>query len=326
MLNLKIVNLLHVLYLTGNVVSAVEFRMKKIFHRGVEIKDLFRTFDVGSALSPSEYDTFEHKVHSLKEMPWNKTISQGNRQSYFAFQPNQNLPNVTDQQTVLNLAKMSYDAYLAPETDGWLDIGKKYSPFESFGWKADGVRGYMFADEKNSSIVLALKGTSAGIISGDSPTSTKDKLNDNLMFSCCCARIDSTWHKVCDCYQKGYNCSQTCLDKKFQESSPDIYYFAAQEILRNVQDAYPKAQLWLTGHSLGGGLSGLLGLAYNIPTVTFQSPGDRLPASRLHLPGINALSFQDHIWHFGHNADPIFMGLCQVGSNQDLLTACIGGQ
>lgn len=45
------------------------------------------------------------------------------------------------------------------------------------------------------------------------PTSKKDKFNDNLLFSCCCARVDPTWvfHTVCNCYSGNYRCDSTCL-------------------------------------------------------------------------------------------------------------------
>jgi lipase ATG15 len=69
--------------------------------------------------------------------------------------------------------------------------------------------------------------------------------------------------------------------------------------------------IWLTGHSLGGGLAAMLGLAFDLPTVTFQSPGDLLAAQRLHLPLPEEDKLKDlPIWHFGHTADPIFMGKC----------------
>lgn len=35
---------------------------------------------------------------------------------------------------------------------------------------------------------------------------------DNLLFSCCCARVDFSWTPVCDCYAGGYKCGQTCLE------------------------------------------------------------------------------------------------------------------
>ena len=36
----------------------------------------------------------------------------------------------------------------------------------------------------------------------------KDKFNDNLLFSCCCAHVDWTWTTVCDCWRGGWKCDQ----------------------------------------------------------------------------------------------------------------------
>jgi putative lipase involved disintegration of autophagic bodies len=33
---------------------------------------------------------------------------------------------------------------------------------------------------------------------------------------------------------------------------------------------YPSANIWLTGHSLGGALAALLGATFGVPTVTFE--------------------------------------------------------
>ena len=35
---------------------------------------------------------------------------------------------------------------------------------------------------------------------------------------------------------------------------------------------YPNANIWLTGHSLGGGLAALLGATFGAPIVAFESP------------------------------------------------------
>jgi len=74
---------------------------------------------------------------------------------------------------------------------------------------------------------------------------------------------------------------------------------------------YPGAKVWLTGHSLGGGLTALLGLTFGVPTVTFEAPGDRLAAQRLHLPMPPAINWDDFpLYHLGHTADPVFQGIC----------------
>ena len=97
-----------------------------------------------------------------------------------------------------------------------------------FGWEpdADGFRGYIFVSEDNSTVVLSIKGTSAGwAVGGGGPTVKKDKLNDNLMFSCCCARVGPTWSTVCDCYSGGYKCDQSCLQNALTEES--LFYNVA---------------------------------------------------------------------------------------------------
>lgn len=74
---------------------------------------------------------------------------------------------------------------------------------------------------------------------------------------------------------------------------------------------YPNATIWLTGHSLGGAISSLIGLSFGAPAVTYESPGELLPASRLHLPlppGMPAN--MTGITHVYHTADPIAMGVC----------------
>ena len=86
------------------------------------------------------------------------------------------------------------------------------------GWEnpIDGFRGHVFVNPDNTTVVLSIKGTT---LSG--PTSKADKLNDNLMFSCCCARVDITWvfRTVCDCYAKHSRCDNACLSKSLIEDS-----------------------------------------------------------------------------------------------------------
>ena len=47
----------------------------------------------------------------------------------------------------------------------------------------------------------------------------KDQLNDNLLVSCCCARVGPTWSTVCDCYSGGNNCDQSCVEDSLVDDS-----------------------------------------------------------------------------------------------------------
>ncbi|PWW73591.1 alpha/beta-hydrolase [Tuber magnatum] len=223
------------------------------------------------------------------------------------------MPNITDKTTVLSLARIAADAYIEAEgTEDWLDIGQPYNSTVDFGWEGDGLRGHIFADEANTTVIVGLKGTSPAIFDG-ADTTTNDKVNDNLFFSCCCARVSYWWKTVCDCYSgTAYTCDSVCL--KDSILAENRYYRAALNLYTNVTAMYPDANIWLVGHSLGGSISSLLGQTYGLPVVTFEAVGEALPAQRIGLPKppsndsrhANGMA----VFHFGHTADPIYMGTC----------------
>jgi lipase ATG15 len=72
---------------------------------------------------------------------------------------------------------------------------------------------------------------------------------------------------------------------------------------------YPTSTIWLVGHSLGGALASLLGSTFGLPAVAFESPGERLAATRLHLP-LPSSSSLSPVTHVYHTADPIPQGTC----------------
>lgn len=232
------------------------------------------------------------------------------------------VPDVTDRDTVVSLAVMASNAYVdVPFTGDWTNVSWKETG--GIGWQSDGVRGHIFVDQTPGSplVVIALKGTSAAIFDSGGDTVINDKTNDNLLFSCCCARVSYLWNTVCDCYTgESYTCDQECLEKELY--SEDRYYRAVLDIYRNVTHLYPQKQIWVTGHSLGGALSAMLGRTYGLPAVGYEAPGELLPTKRLHLPSPPGIPWsQEHIWHFGHTADPIFMGVCNGASS----SCSIGG-
>ncbi|KAF7985701.1 hypothetical protein HWV62_2276 [Athelia sp. TMB] len=103
-------------------------------------------------------------------------------------------PNVESRETLLVLAKMTNNAYVEPEDDAWYDLGGNWTVSYPIGWEPenDGFRGHVFATPDNSTIVISIKGTSAGFLGGGGPTQKNDKRNDNLLFSCCCASVRAT--------------------------------------------------------------------------------------------------------------------------------------
>lgn len=252
------------------------------------------------------------------------------------------VPNVTDPETILQLAKLASNAYARlPSDPSWRDVedpesnfGMGFNVSYSIGWFDKGIRGHVFVEslEEHENraplVIIAIKGTTAAGLGGgngdtdedgratgdDGKTVEQDKLNDNLLFSCCCARVSSLWSTVCDCYEKAYTCNQNCLENALRH--PDKYYKAVLDIYRNTTALYPDSEVWVTGHSLGGALGSLLGRTYGLPVVTFEAPGDMLAAKRLHLPMPPGIPEEmEHIWHFGNNADPIFMGVCNGPSS-----------
>ena len=230
-------------------------------------------------------------------------------------------PNVADKETVLSMARMAGNAYtMEPGTGEWQDVGGGFNESQGFGWEGDGLRGHIFADKDNSTIVIALKGTSPAVFDG-AETTSNDKENDNLFASCCCGQGGHyLWRQVCDCQSSAFTCNKTCLTKALKMKNR--YYQASLELYGNVTELYPTSNIWLTGHSLGGAVTSLLGLTYGLPVTTFEAYGEALAAARLGIPSPpdshpNAPQTRQNtaIYHFGHTADPIFMGTCNAATS-----------
>ncbi|KAL5391049.1 hypothetical protein DPSP01_001540 [Paraphaeosphaeria sporulosa] len=226
-------------------------------------------------------------------------------------------PDVKDKQTILNFANMSEDAYKPNRDDPeWLDVGKNFADSIPFGWEDSGIRGHVFSDDTNSTVVLSVKGTTVAMFEGNG-TSGRDKDNDNLFGSCCCGQQGPyLWRKVCDCMTSTYTCDEQCV--KDELLSPNRYFEATLELFDEVIQLYPKANIITTGHSLGGALASFIGLRHGLPSITFETYPQALAAARLGL----AVRGQDSLlrentggFHFGHTADPIYMGTCNGGSS-----------
>jgi lipase ATG15 len=141
-------------------------------------------------------------------------------------------PDVTRRETLIMLAKMTSNAYLSPDDDEWYDLEGKWNVVSTIpspcipsyngnaqsypiGWEedGDGLRGYVFASADNKTVALSIKGTSSGFFGGGGPTAPKDKMNDNLLFSCCCAKVGFSWTPVCGCWAGGWTCDRDCLEE-----------------------------------------------------------------------------------------------------------------
>jgi len=116
-------------------------------------------------------------------------------------------PDVTDRDTIINFALMAANAYdLVPGTGSWEDLDPQFGFNTSldFGWHSNGLRGHIYTDDSNSTVIIGIKGTTRALFDGDD-TTTSDKENDNLFFSCCCAQQGQyTWRQVCDCATSTY--------------------------------------------------------------------------------------------------------------------------
>ncbi|KAB8338976.1 hypothetical protein FH972_021915 [Carpinus fangiana] len=228
-----------------------------------------------------------------------------------------NGPNVTDHQTVLDMARIAANAYAENnKSSEWYDIGDRFHYANDFGWESDGLRGHIFVDDLNRTAIVSIKGTSLGLFDGIGSVH-RDKENDNLFFSCCCGQGGESilYHAVCDCQTASYTCNSTCLTQNLRKKHQ--YYYSALDLYQNVTELYPKAEVWMVGHSLGGSVSSLVGLTYGRPVVTFEAPGEAMAAKRLGLPvppgfrvGDEEPQYGTGAYHFGHTADPLFLGTC----------------
>lgn len=259
------------------------------------------------------------------------------------------LPRPDDSETILNFAKMSANSYLGRRRrwgdavmGDWRNL-TRYEDEDDFGWDGTGLRGHVFVNDAHTIVIISFKGTSTILHGGE--TVARDKYMDNIMFSCCCARVDLSWTPVCGCYKGSSNikkkseklfhdigdtlqesplnnkypllrarnqCDRKCLESTIRDD-PDSYFNEASAVTRLVMAKYPRAQIWFTGHSLGGAMASLMAVAIKrTAAITFAAPGPLLYARHLglHKGQVEGTQWQYAIWNYGLASDPIFMGTC----------------
>ncbi|KAJ7592889.1 alpha/beta-hydrolase [Mycena floridula] len=301
---------LHAVSSSGRVAFAdVQQALQTQGNNGTSTSFNIKTRSTTVHKAPSFDSILQSRAHSMKfgqslSLPWEEEEVPA--------------PDHQSREVLLELAKMANNAYvLKPGEPYWYELDD-WSISYPVGWEEedDGFRGHVFATPDNSTIILSIKGTSAGLFGGGGPTQKNDKFNDNLLFSCCCARVDWTWTTVCGCYRGGWKCDQNCVEDALIEES--LFYPVGTNLYNNISYMYPNSNIWIIGHSLGGALASLLGATYGTPVVTFEAPGEKMAAGRLHLPSPPSTQ---HIVHVYHTADPIAMGTC----NGILSSCALGG-
>jgi lipase ATG15 len=253
--------------------------------------------------------TIIHSFHNSEKHSFEKLdvpeFYSSNQSNNFVFnliyKNNKYVPDLTDKTNILNMAYMSLNAYYDQNHEDWVPIDGYYNNL-SYGWDSDGIQGHLFVSTDDKIIIMTFKGTS---ITGE--TAESDKYMDNVMFSCCCAKVNQRWDSVCDCYNlENRSCSNNCL--KYHVNNTEISYLNdAIIIYEYVKSIYSDYDIWTSGHSLGGATSSLLAVKYDLFSMTFGSPGDIMYGSRLDI--INQTK-DYNIYHYASESDPIFNGNC----------------
>jgi lipase ATG15 len=225
-----------------------------------------------------------------------------------------------DYNTISDLAKMSYNVYYDINHKNWLNTTLKNVIDVSIS--NDTVRAYLFTNDEKTNNVIAFKGTSTYWTNNNNKlnemyysqnqknmcmlsSSENDKYNDNLFFACCFYKQNSLFESCNECNNMEiYSCCSDCYKKSVRDKNN--YINDITKIIDRVKSEidFNKSKIYFTGHSLGGMLASIAALLYNKTGASFETPGD------LHYMKLTYNKQNNNFYHFGHTADPIFMGNC----------------
>jgi lipase ATG15 len=182
--------------------TAAAFKLRHVFHHGIGANaTLHRRLDV------PESHAFETGTSEFYLSYVSKNVTRLSQrdpdfmESYLAYTRRPNAikitdfdwihedvctPNISDPETLGTLARMTADAYVAvPASNDWVDVGEPYNETLGFGWDDKGVRGHVFADDENKTVVVAIKGTSSTLFDSDGDTVANDKINVSVVCEIC---------------------------------------------------------------------------------------------------------------------------------------------
>jgi lipase ATG15 len=218
--------------------------------------------------------------------------------------------NNTFYKLIHDLAIMSNNVYTYINHSNWIHL-ENYTVIDITN-DINTVKSFHFNNKDTGVNVISFKGTTTLIglrenentLENTFSSTYMDKFNDNLYFSCCFYKQSNLFNQShCNYYINNENiCSKSCYKNSIEFSLN--YINIAKDIIEKIKDNIDFENVIFTGHSLGGTIATIMGILYNKTSISFESPGDK------HYIDLIGLKAHSGTYHFGHDADPIFLGNC----------------
>ncbi|KAJ3254495.1 putative lipase atg15 [Boothiomyces macroporosus] len=230
------------------------------------------------AMFESQIDHHD-KYYGIKssQLPYDQVLTLQKRRYHdlFSIEPMEfdySVPDHTDPQTVLDFARMTFNSYYEPNDKSWVPI-PGWNVSTKFGWENGGIRGYLFENDDQDTLIIVLKGTSLATPVGSGPTAKLDQLNTIYLAA-------KEWFpKHTNIWMAGHSLGSCTL-----------MIGGALASLVALTNGIPSFAFESPGDLLYASRLGLL------------PSGDAVDLDKF----LNALP----IYHFGNDGDPIFLGEC----------------